>query len=288
MFKLLGTLATSAAALTIEDLAPPSVEIQDLPQVDPKDFVESWQKAPIDHFNFQDERTYNQRYFMNDKYFDKENGPIFLYICGEYTCSIRDDRLFPFMIGAQHKALMFAVEHRFYGKSQPFDTWETKNFEYLNSEQALADLAHFLNIQLQDKPDRKVIVIGGSYPGALSAWFREKYPHLTTASWASSGVVHPIEDFKAFDGQVFADLNNTSEECWKSVLITQLEIEDIITGKDDSKLRNRGDIMTKLGADPSMDNGDFAFYLADIFVESVQYGSRSNLCKVGTSMINMT
>jgi hypothetical protein len=43
------------------------------------------------------------------------------------------------------------------------------------------------------------VVIGGSYPGALSAWFREKYPHLAVASWASSGVVQPIVDFTQFD-----------------------------------------------------------------------------------------
>ncbi len=36
------------------------------------------------------------------------------------------------------------------------------------------------------------IVVGGSYPGALSAWFRYKYPHLTIGSIASSAVVQAI------------------------------------------------------------------------------------------------
>jgi len=40
-----------------------------------------------------------------------------------------------------------------------------------------------------DMPERKTIVIGGSYPGALSAWFRDKYPNIATASWAASAVV---------------------------------------------------------------------------------------------------
>lgn len=122
-----------------------------------------------------------------------------MYICGEYTCSIRPDRLFPFMVGAQHKAKLMAIEHRFYGTSQPFDDWKTENFRYLSTEQALADIAGFLKTINQNKPDRKVVVVGGSYPGALSAWFKEKYPHLSIASWASSAVVYPMADFWKFD-----------------------------------------------------------------------------------------
>lgn len=33
------------------------------------------------------------------------------------------------------------------------------------------------------------ITIGGSYPGAMAAWFRNRYPHLTIGSLSSSGVV---------------------------------------------------------------------------------------------------
>lgn len=185
----------------------------DLPKVNVADFTEEWTKAPIDHYNYFDKRTYNQRYFKNEKYFDKQNGPVFLNICGEYTCSIREDRLFPFMIGAKHKALLLSIEHRFYGKSQPFKNWATENFRFLNAEQALSDLATFLTLINADKPDRKVIIIGGSYPGALSAWFRQKYPHLSVASWSSSGVVYPITDFWKFDEQVYIATLKDSLDC---------------------------------------------------------------------------
>jgi Serine carboxypeptidase S28 len=75
------------------------------------------------------------------------------------------------------KCLFYVVEHRFYGDSQPFADWSTANLKYLNSTQALADLKNFIvttDAQLVEKyggKPRKWVTIGGSYPGALSAWF---------------------------------------------------------------------------------------------------------------------
>lgn len=75
------------------------------------------------------------------------------------------------MLGAEHNALLMVLEHRYYGESQLFDNWDSENFKYLSSEQALSDLAMFIQSFNLDK-QRKWVVVGGSYPGALSAWFR--------------------------------------------------------------------------------------------------------------------
>jgi len=70
----------------------------------------------------------------------------------------------------------------------------------LNSEQALRDLAYFQQEIIRSKKfsvgNNPWIPVGGSYPGALSAWYRYKYPHLTIGSIASSAVILAIEDFK--------------------------------------------------------------------------------------------
>jgi hypothetical protein len=117
--------------------------------------------------------TYQQRFFVSDKYFDEDSGPIFVYICGEYTCSVPVDRAFPYKLAEEHKGIYYVVEHRMYGKSQLFDDWEVENLKLLTAEQALADLANFIETKQQEimvehntTKKRNVITVGGSYPGA--------------------------------------------------------------------------------------------------------------------------
>lgn len=88
------------------------------------------------------------------------------------------------------------MEHRYYGESLPFraQSFTNQNLKYLNSKQALKDIAFFIEELKRNKwysisPINSWITIGGSYPGALSAWFRSKYPHLTVGAIASSAVV---------------------------------------------------------------------------------------------------
>jgi len=252
----------------------PSTEYDYLPSVDVSDFKQLWHTQTLDHFNYLDQRTYEQRYWVNDKFFDEVEGPIFLYICGEYTCSIREDRMFSFMVGASHNAKLMALEHRFYGESQPFDDWKTENFAYLSAEQALADISSFIS-EFAAEENRQVVVVGGSYPGALSAWFREKYPHMTVAAWSSSGVVYPKVDFWEFDEQVYQSTVKSGEWCPETIKSIFKEVTRNLHSADDDL---KAETMKRAGASPKMHTGDFAFYFADIFVESVQYGDRTGLC----------
>lgn len=134
MKKVLNTAILALASVSAMPRDVDKTAYENLPTVSTDDFKQLWTDATIDHYNYQDTRTYKQRYWINDKYFDKKNGPVFLYICGEYTCGIREDRLFPFMVGASHNGLLLALEHRYYGYSQPFDSWDTENLRYLTTE----------------------------------------------------------------------------------------------------------------------------------------------------------
>lgn len=72
------------------------------------------------------------------------------------------------------------------------------SLKYLSSEQALADLANFIksmNVAYKFDENVKWIAFGGSYPGSLAAWLREKYPHLVYGSVSTSGPLLAKADF---------------------------------------------------------------------------------------------
>ena len=70
------------------------------------------------------------------------------------------------------------------------------------------------------------MVVGGSYPGAMSAWFRYKYPHLTVGGWSSSGVVESIADFTQYDGQVRDSVFKSGELCYETIKSLVQEVEN--------------------------------------------------------------
>lgn len=255
------------------------------------EFTEHYSTNKFNHFDPTESRTYQQRYFQSDKYFDKENGPIFVYICGEYTCEVPTTRMFPYAMVQEHKAIYYVVEHRYYGKSQLFEDWSVPNMKLLTAELGLADLAYFITTKQAElakkynttKP-RKVITIGGSYPGAMSAWFRYKYPHVTDGSLSSSGVIRPLLDFWKFDEQINKSMALTPG-CLEIAGSWVKTIYEHLSSKDDAK---RNYILKIFGAGDAYDTNDFMVYVNGIFVEHVQYGTRTDMCDYFVSLAKET
>lgn len=92
-----------------------------------------WVEQPVDHFDPLDARTWTQRYFVNDAWFDDANRrdgsrPPVVFLCvggegpalgpevvvtGGAHCALMVD------MASKRGALVLALEHRFYGPSQP-------------------------------------------------------------------------------------------------------------------------------------------------------------------------
>ncbi|XP_044750405.1 putative serine protease K12H4.7 [Coccinella septempunctata] len=177
-----------------------------------------WFKQWLDHFNPRNEETWQQRYFINNEYY-QDGGPIFLMIGGEAEASDKWMTQGAWVDYAKKfKALLFQVEHRFYGQSHPTEDISVKNLVYLSSEQALADLATFITKMTDElKLTGKWIAFGGSYPGSLAAWLRMKYPHLIHGAVSSSGPLLAEVDFFDYFRVVDEALESYSEQCLANV-----------------------------------------------------------------------
>lgn len=237
-----------------------------------------WFNQIIDHFNYQNSETWLQRFYVYDAYFNPTVGPVILYICGEAECHGISETSYTAKIAEETQGLVLSLEHRYYGKSMPFgnDSLSLSNLKYLTAEQALKDLAYFI-MQISKSKQFRIteknpwITIGGSYPGAMAAWFRNKYPHLTIGSISSSGVVLAVEDFRMFDEQIYISANKSGNFCTDAIVAVSNYVESQVTGdnKDSFKAEFKAEKLTAR---------EFLFYFSDMIVMQIQYGKRVEFC----------
>ncbi|XP_018566061.1 putative serine protease K12H4.7 isoform X2 [Anoplophora glabripennis] len=193
----------------------------------------------LDHES-NDEITWSQRYFVNKEYFNTTaNNVVFLMLGGESEASERWMIYGSWLVSAQkYGALLFQLEHRFYGKSHPFSDLSTENLRYLSSEQALADAANFIkamNEQYSLPSDVKWIVFGGSYSGSLAAWLRLKYPDLVQGAVSTSGPLLAKLDFYEYFQVVIDDLAAISQECVNNLTTAMKQVDDLLYNPSDEE-----------------------------------------------------
>jgi pimeloyl-ACP methyl ester carboxylesterase len=225
----------------------------------------------INPFDPSDTRTFSQRYYFDSSYASGPGAPVFFYLCGEATCQ-------PSSLGGaiaehakEHGAYLISLEHRYYGKSQPFSQLTTENLTYLTSDNALMDAAAFEKFaQSKYGLTGKWVVFGGSYPGALSAYYRETYPDLVVGSLASSAPVRPEANFEDYDRHV---TEVVGPDCAARMRQVVAQIESVLN--DDTAL---GAIKAKFEAQTLTDKDDFLYLVADMGGMAAQYGYQDRLC----------
>lgn len=201
---------------------------------------EKWIVQNVDHFDRQNKQTWQMRYFENFEFFEI-SGPIFIYVGGEWEIT-KKRLLFGYMfdMAKEFNASMFYTEHRFYGKSRPIEDTTTENLRYLSSNQVLADMAHFISSIKETVPglkDSNVFLIGGSYAGSIVTWFRQKYPHLVNAVWASSAPLLAKVDFSEFNEILSKSLEIVGgEKCTKVFKSAFEKMEKIIDSGNFTKI----------------------------------------------------
>ncbi|XP_046998310.1 putative serine protease K12H4.7 [Schistocerca americana] len=202
------------------------------PQVTSRAGIEQlWFEQVLDHFDSTNTATWNQLYYSNGEYYSP-GGPVFLFISGESEAS--DTWLaggYMFDLAVQHGAYMYELEHRYYGSSRPTTDTSAANLRYLNSTQALEDLATFIRQQRQEKPQlgaAKWVVFGGSYAGNLAAWARLRYPDIIDGAVASSGPVLAQANFPEYLEVVAESMQTFDPECVSAVAEATQEFEELL------------------------------------------------------------
>jgi hypothetical protein len=178
-------------------------------------------QLPLDHWNA-DAGTYQNRYWVSDANY-KPGGPVFVYDGGEGDASgsvsvlnSPDSIMGQFM--KQYHGIGIVWEHRYYGTSTPVKidlNTPASAFEYLDTEQALADVPAFAwNFTRKNFPDVDLtpgstpwVFVGGSYPGIRAAFVRHTYPETIFASYAASA---PVE--------ASIDMSFYFEPAWKGMI----------------------------------------------------------------------
>lgn len=174
----------------------------------------------VDNFGF-DQRVFNMRVFTNAQNWVL-GGPILFYTGNEGPIETFIDASgnLPVMAKSLGALLVFA-EHRYFGDSMPFGANSFNSqaqSKYLSPHQALADYARYI-ASLKINPaytQSAVIVVGGSYGGMLSAWFRIKYPHLVDGALAASAPIFHFPgtvDPELFNFIVTEDYKNIDVNC---------------------------------------------------------------------------
>jgi hypothetical protein len=174
---------------------------------------------PLDHFNFTDDRTFSNRFWINTTFY-QPGGPVFFYDAGERGVSDNQTVLtstsHPLMrLTKAFHGIAIVWEHRYYGLSSPFperlggaQEERQKAYQYLNTEQALEDTvyfashfkpkgleAHWDSLGPQATP---WIWIGGSYPAQRGTMVRRRNPDVFFASWSSSANVQIRESLPEY------------------------------------------------------------------------------------------
>ena len=138
---------------------------------------EGFYSQKLNHSNNNDQREFQQRYIIDSSAVSGADAPVLYFIGNEVELNFLLHNTFIPELAHQLGAHFVALEHRYYGQSQPFDSLTTQHLQYLTFENALEDLAQFQRYITASKGwHGKWIVIGKSYGANLAAFYRQKHP----------------------------------------------------------------------------------------------------------------
>ncbi|KAJ2027535.1 hypothetical protein IWW57_002559 [Coemansia sp. S610] len=219
-----------------------------------------WFSQPVDHFGL-NRNTWSQQYVVNATFY-KPGGPIYMVTPGEEPLSsYYTDRTHFTDLAQKTNGLLVAVEHRFYGKSNPMPDLSGASLKYHTVENVLEDFAAIIRAAKRNpstvfpipvSANSKIVFGGGSYGGALAAWMRALYPKLVAGAWSSSAVVqYHLQNYQ-LDQSWGKHLQALG--CANAIAKAVKDLDAILLSRNATAIRN---IQTEFGT-PALTPRDFA------------------------------
>jgi len=237
--------------------------------------------VPLDHFAASSP-MWKLRYYINDNEWQL-GGPLVVAMPQE---SIAEPSYAKFYLNysapwaSALKPIIVAPEHRFFGESVPNNDSSVANYKYHTVEQSLKDivaLIDYMRASPKFKSISSVIVVGGSYSGALAAWIRRLYPEKVDAAIAHSPVVNAFMDFPQYGISNLVALSSPDSRC-ANVLSKLLQAV-----KRQFK-ENKVETLSAYGATPLAHDplGDFTFmlYSSTMQTADIQAGGKNKICEM--------
>jgi len=205
-------------------------------------------KVPLDHFSpLSSDGEIEMQYLADISHFSPSGNACKLFVILGGESSMNTTRIgYPFVsdrLAKKFGAALVQTEHRFYGDSWPQGPQTTLRNRYLSVEQVLEDYASLISYFRHSggcpNGNKKIVgVFGGSYPGALAALMRLRYPHLVDFAHASSAplafyggqIQNKFDYYKIVTEAVRATNPDCPDHVRESLLeLSQLDIRDLET-----------------------------------------------------------
>ncbi|OSC97649.1 peptidase S28 [Trametes coccinea BRFM310] len=216
--------------------------------------------------------TFKQRYWFNYQYY-QPGGPVILMNAGEGDASpavpyLLADLGIPGVLAKEFNGVAVLLEHRFFGLSSPYPDLSVKSYRVHTIQQAIDDHEYFVkNVKLampggdQLSPDKAPwILMGGSYPGALTSFTMQNKPGLFYAGWASSAVVQAIADYWRYFEPI---IEYMPQNCSTDMQAVIAYVDDTVASGDTSKIQA---LKENFGLGGMVHNDDFASHITDEFI----------------------
>ncbi|CAG4980308.1 unnamed protein product [Colias eurytheme] len=284
---LLLLLLTSVQSLHTREPPAPAPLTRSAPQ-------ERWLDVRLNHFDASDTRNFRMRYYYNDE-FTSQHSNIVIFVGGEWEISPGWTQTgLAYELASRTGSGLFYTEHRYYGSTRPTRDTQLTNLRFLNVDQALGDLAQFIeHVKSDDYEGGKfknatVGLVGCSYAGSMATWMRLSYPHLVDAAFSDSGPLYAQEDFPEYLEVITEALRSQgSEACLTSVGEAIQRMVDLL-GTDDgaAQVSTMFNTCAPLRANATLDITTFFWYgITETFAYLVQYatpGDITSACDVIT------